>query len=61
MVHRGYIQRIKYKCLITLLSLLELSEDDPGIVNRIRRTIPLSVLTNNLTDLYDIYKKNYNG
>lgn len=27
-VHHGYIVRIKYKCLITILSLLELSEGD---------------------------------
>lgn len=49
-VHNGYIVRIKYKCLITILSLLELSENEPGIYNRIRRTLPVHVLLNNLVD-----------
>ncbi|KRX02872.1 hypothetical protein PPERSA_04075 [Pseudocohnilembus persalinus] len=55
-VHRGYIARIKYKCLITLLSLLECSEDDASINNRIIRTFSWQVLLDNITDIYEIYK-----
>lgn len=44
-VHRGYIARIKHKILITILSLLELSENDFNILNRVRRTVPLGVLS----------------
>lgn len=52
-VERKYVIRIKYKTLITLLSLLELSESDVQINNRIRRTIPLKLLTDTLTDIFD--------
>jgi len=45
---KAYIVRVKHKCLITLLSLLELNENDMSVVNRIRRTVPLPVLINEM-------------
>ncbi len=60
-VERKYVIRIKYKTLITLLSLLELSESDVQINNRIRRTIPLKLLTDTLTDIFDQMKIRYKG
>jgi len=54
-INRGYVAKIKHKCLNTILALLELSESDKLIINRIRRTIPITVLSSNLTNLYEIY------
>jgi len=45
--------------LITLVSLLECNDKSTGIANRIMRAIPLSVLTNNLVQVYKLYKKLY--
>ena len=39
--------------------MLELSENDENIVNRIRRAIPLSVLSSNLVSTYKVYKNDY--
>lgn len=58
-VRKGYIVRIKHKCIITILSLLELSLKEHGIANRIRRTLPISILIDNLRNLYSIYKNTY--
>ncbi|EAR95948.2 MIR domain protein (macronuclear) [Tetrahymena thermophila SB210] len=59
--HKGYISRIKHKCLITILSLLELNENDISTFNRIRRAIPLQVLINIIVDVFTKFKGIYKG
>jgi hypothetical protein len=49
--------RLKYKCTVTLLSLLEMQEDNEEIVNRIIRSIPCSVLASELSKLHQIMHK----
>lgn len=51
-VHKGYIARIKHKCLICIISLMELRETDISIMNRMRRSMPLNVLAERMTDIY---------
>lgn len=56
---KAYIVRVKHKCVITLLSLLELNENDMSVVNRIRRTVPLPVLINEMIQVHLNYKAKY--
>jgi hypothetical protein len=58
-IHRGFLMRLKYKATVTLLSLLEMQENNEEIVNRMIRSIPCSVLSSELTKLYQIYKAIY--
>ena len=58
-IHRGYIARIKHKCLITIISMLEMTNPEHGLSKRIRRSIPISILENNLVDIYQKYKTHY--
>ena len=44
---------------MTLLSLLEMQENNEEIVNRMIRSIPCSVLASELSKLYEIYKGIY--
>ena len=53
------VQRLKNKCLITIVSLLECNDPNDTLIFRIIRMIPLSVLTNNLAYTYDLYKKEF--
>jgi glycerophosphoryl diester phosphodiesterase len=55
-LHRGYLARIKHKCLITILSLLELCDSRHGIAIRVKRTIPIHIIVENLIDLYEKYR-----
>ena len=56
---RKYLSQLKCKCLITLVSLLEGNDPSDGIGLRISRAIPLRILTNNLTKIYELYQKLY--
>lgn len=58
-IHRGMLARIKHKCLITMLSIMELRETDYAIMNRMRRTIPLNVLADSMTEVYKLFMKIY--
>lgn len=55
-IHAGFIARIKYKVMITVMSLLELSETDPLITSKIRKTISIAILMQNLVALYQVFK-----
>jgi hypothetical protein len=55
-LHRGYLARIKHKCLITILSLLELSDIRHGIATRVKRTIPIHIIVENIVNLYEKYR-----
>lgn len=51
--------RLKYKATVTLLSLLEMQENNEEIVNRMIRSIPCSVLVSELTKLHEAYRQIY--
>lgn len=53
----GKLARLKYKCLNTIISLLECNESSDSLIMRILRTIPLKVLTSNLARIYILFKK----
>jgi len=53
------LAKVKYKCLITLVSLLECNDPTANLSTRIIRAIPMSVLTHNLAQVYHKYKKIY--
>lgn len=51
-IHPGKLARIKFKCLNTVISLLECSESQDSLILRIIRVIPIAILTNNLRRIY---------
>jgi len=53
------LSTVRYKCLVTIVSLLESNYSQTGFADRIMRAIPLSVLTNNLAQVFKLYKKLY--
>ncbi|CAD8074919.1 unnamed protein product [Paramecium sonneborni] len=57
------LKRLKLKCTNTLLSLMELQEENDEIMNLLMRSIPVTVLINELAKFYllytSIYKKEY--
>lgn len=50
---------VKYKCLVTIVSLLESNYQTTGLSEKIMRALPLSILTDNLRKVYQLYKKVY--
>lgn len=48
-IHRGKVARLKFRCLITITALLECNDPQDTLILRIIRSVPLTVLTNNLT------------
>ncbi|EGR33562.1 MIR domain protein [Ichthyophthirius multifiliis] len=56
-IHLAEIARLKYKCLITVVSLLECNDSRSDFIMRIMRIIPVKVLTENLTKIYQLYQK----
>lgn len=60
-LHPGNLARLKYKCLNTIVSLLECSEPQDNEIMRIVRSIPLNVLTQNLSKIYALFKKKSDG
>lgn len=58
-IHRGLLVRLKYKCTIMLLSLLEMQDNNEEIVNRLIRSIPCSILANELAKVHGVYKLVY--
>lgn len=55
---RWMLERIKYKCMILITSLLEMKQGF-NVVKRIIRSLPSEVLKTNLCDTYRRYKKKY--
>lgn len=53
------LARVKFKSLITVVSLLELNNDSTNILIRIQRMIPIGILTKNLVQVYEQYTRNY--
>ena len=51
-IHPGELARLKYKCLIGIVSLLESNDSADNLILRIIRTIPLKILTDNLARIY---------
>ncbi|CAD8076144.1 unnamed protein product [Paramecium sonneborni] len=58
-IHPGQLARLKFKCLNCLVSLLECCEPQNSDIARLVRVIPLSVLTNNLTRVYKLFKNQF--
>ncbi|KAL4511687.1 hypothetical protein ABPG72_012532 [Tetrahymena utriculariae] len=56
-LHLGKLARLKNKCLITIVSLLECNINSKEFVTKIVRSIPLNILTNNLSRIYSLYQK----
>ena len=55
---RWMLERIKYKCMILVCSLLEMKQGF-NVVKRVIRSLPLEVLKRNLSDIYRRYKKKF--
>jgi len=49
------ISRLKYKCSITLISLLEARKDD-DIVKRMMKSLNMDILKRNMADIYHLYR-----
>ena len=56
-IQPGKIAHLKNKCLIAIVSLLECNDLRTSVTTLIMRTIPLSVLTNNITRIFELYTK----
>jgi len=53
------LYRLKLKCTNTLLSLMELQEENDEIMNLLIRSIPITVLVSELGKFFVKYKKTY--
>ena len=51
--------RLKYKCTVTLNSLLEMQENNHEIINRIVRSIPCSVIASELAKVYFVFTRTF--
>lgn len=49
------IARLKYKCSITLISLLEARKDD-DIVKRMMKSLNMDILKRNMADIYHLFR-----
>ena len=58
-IEPAQLSHVKYKCLITLVSLLELNDENSDLLGRIRRVIPVSIIAKNLAQVYEQYKSKY--
>lgn len=56
-LHPGKLARLKYKCLISIMALLECNDLGDNFLLRIIRSIPLPVMTENLLYVYKLYNK----
>lgn len=52
------LERIKYKVMVLVSSLLELNSDSLAI-KRIMRSLPIEILKKNLTSIYKRHKRMY--
>lgn len=58
-IEPAQLAQVKFKCLITLVSLLELNDENSDLLIRIRRAIPVSIIAKNLAQVYEQYKRKY--
>jgi len=54
------LAKLKYKCSITLMSLLEARKNNSN-VDRMMKSIPIEILDRNLIDIYRLFKIQYKG
>jgi len=54
------LARLKYKCSITLMSLLEARKDYSNVY-RMMKSIPMDALRMNITDIFNDFKRQYKG
>ncbi len=59
-LRRWQLARLKYKCSITLMSLLEARKDESNVY-RMMKSIPIDALRMNITDIYTEFNKQYKG
>ncbi len=52
--------RLKYKCSITLLSLLEARTSNENVI-RLIKSLNMETLKRNISDIFDEYQTNYKG
>lgn len=57
-IDRWMLERLKYKCMVLVSSLLELNSDNTAI-KRILRSLPIHVLRNNLITIFKKHEKMY--
>lgn len=55
------IERLRYKCLITVMALLEKLEDESVILEKMRKTLKVTTLKENLIIIYKRYEEVYGG
>ena len=55
-----YLAKIKYKCIITLHSLLECTDSNDYLLVHLRRALPILKLKKNLAQIYSLYQQSYN-
>ena len=58
-IEKWQLARLKNKCLVAILSLLERYKYEEFVLLRIMRTIPISILKSNLSEVFIMYKKLY--
>lgn len=56
-LHAGKLAKLKYKCLITVVALLECNDLGDNFLLRIIRGIPLPVMIENLLYIFMLYEK----
>ena len=56
-LHPSKLARLKYKCLIGIVGLLECNEDSDNLILRIVRSIPLYVMTENLYRVFVLFER----
>jgi len=54
------LAQLKYKCSITLLSLLEARKDNSN-VHRMMKSLPIEVLSRNYIDIFRLFQIQYKG
>ena len=53
LIPRWEISKLKYKCSITLISLLEARSKEDDIVPRMMKTLNIDIIRKNITDIYN--------
>jgi inositol 1,4,5-triphosphate receptor type 3 len=60
-LHPGKLARLKFKCLIGIIGLLECNDETDNLILRIVRSIPLKVMMNNLARVFVLFEKYEKG
>lgn len=59
-LRKWQLARLKYKCSITLMSLLEARKDTKNIF-RMMKSLPIEALKMNICDIYTMFNDQYKG